>query len=81
MWLEFACADSTAGNTYLVEVKSGALTGKVAGTGSWQKYRNEKVGVVTLEQGLQSIVLRSRGPIKPQALFDLRSVRLVPVGE
>ncbi len=81
VWLEFACADSTAGNTYLVEVKSGSLTGKVAGTGSWQKYRKEKAGVVTLDQGLQSIVLRSRGPIKPQALFDLRSVRLVPVGE
>ena len=81
VWLEWACANSTAGNTYSLAVNSGAITGKVAGTGGWKKYRREKIGVVALTAGLQSLVLRSGGPIKVQALFDLRSVRLVPISE
>ena len=48
---------------------------------AWGKYRRKKIGQLLLEPGLQSVVVRSDGPIKPQALLDLRSLHLVPVGK
>ncbi|MAG93455.1 MAG: dehydrogenase [Planctomycetaceae bacterium] len=80
VWLEWACANNTAGNTYLLEVNTSRLSGAVAGTGNgWSKFLRKKIGELELKPGLQSLVFRSDGEITKQALLDLRSIQLVPV--
>lgn len=75
--LSWACDNTSAGNVWKLEAEAGSLTGTVAGTGSWDTYRQATVGELSLEAGRQRITLRSAGRIKG-SLFDLKSVRLVP---
>jgi len=75
--LEWACDDSVAGNTYLLEVGDQRLTRRVEGTGGWNTYRREKVGDVELKPGRYRLGLRSSGPINGY-LFDFKSVTLRP---
>jgi putative membrane-bound dehydrogenase-like protein len=75
--LEWACDDSAAGNTYLLEVADQRLTGQVKGTGGWNSYHRETVGHVELKPGRYRLGLRSSGPIQGY-LFDFKSVTLRP---
>ncbi|HEV3261576.1 MAG TPA: PVC-type heme-binding CxxCH protein [Gemmataceae bacterium] len=77
VWLDCACADNSAGNTFMLEAGGKQLTGKVASTGNWDTYRPAKVGTISLPAGKQQVVLRPAGKVSG-ALIDLRSVRLVP---
>ena len=77
VWLDWACADESAGNAYVLEGGKGPLRGKVKATGGWDKYRQEKVGMVTLAAGTQKLTLRPDGDLR-RALMDLRGIRLVP---
>jgi hypothetical protein len=77
VWLDWACADESAGNSYVLEGGKEPLRGKVKATGGWDKYRQEKVGTVTLAAGTQRLTLRPDGELR-QALMDLRGIRLVP---
>ena len=78
VWLEWACDDSTAGNEFLVTTGSQRLTGKVKGTGTWDEYKREKVGEVTLRLGKQRVTFRSAGAVTG-SLIDLKSIELIPV--
>ncbi len=75
--LEYSCADNSAGNTVVVEAGGEALTGKVPGTGGWDKYRGWNLGTLKLNEGRNELLVRSSGPIH-RALFDLGGIRLVP---
>ncbi len=77
VWLDWACADNSAGNRFEMIAGTEILTGKVAGTGDWDTYRQAQVGEITLRAGRQEIVFRSTGPIK-RSLIDLKSIRLTP---
>jgi hypothetical protein len=76
--LDYACANSDAGNSVAVEVGGQKFSTKVTGTGTWDEYRGLNLGTVTLAAGQGDLVVRPDGPIKG-ALLDLRGVRLVPV--
>jgi len=76
--LEYSCADDSAGNTAVVEANGQSLSGKVAGSGGWDKYRGWNIGTLKLAEGRGEIVVRSSGPIH-NALFDLGGIRMVPV--
>ncbi|HEV3115694.1 MAG TPA: hypothetical protein VGY58_01495, partial [Gemmataceae bacterium] len=78
VWLDWACQNDTAGNTFLFQAGAERLTGRVKSTGTWDNYHQEKVGEIKLEAGRQQIVFRSAGKITG-ALIDLRSVKLVPI--
>lgn len=78
VWLDYACPDNTAGNTWLLEAAGRRLTGKVQGTGNWNHYRKVRVGEIELPAGKGQVVFRSEGKITG-ALLDLRAVELVPV--
>ena len=75
--LDYACESGAAGNVYILEGGSGRLTGKVEGTGSWDTYKQAKLGTLDLKAGAQKLSFRSQGKIQG-ALLDLRSLRLVP---
>jgi putative heme-binding domain-containing protein len=78
VWLDFACDNGAAGNPFVIESGRARLTGKVAGTGSWDKYKQAQVGTLALEAGEHSVTMRSEGKVNG-ALIDLRGIRLVPV--
>jgi putative membrane-bound dehydrogenase-like protein len=77
VWFDYACDDSSAGNTFTLRVAGEQLSGKVAGTVSWDTYRRVKVGPITLPAGKYELTLRSVGPIRG-ALIDLKEVQLTP---
>ena len=81
VYLDFACANESAGNRYRVDGLTTILRGDVPATGGWDKYQQLRVGTVALTAGRQMISLRSDGALLRGALFDLREVRLVPAGK
>ena len=62
------CLDEYAGNTWLLEAGDKTLTGKVASTGSIDRYQEIRGGEIELPAGTQQIVFRSAGPIKGNLL-------------
>jgi hypothetical protein len=80
VWLDWACIDTSAGKAFLLEAGPNQLTGKVASTGSWDTYKQARVGAIVLGAGQQRITFRSAEHISAP-LIDLKSVRLVPVTE
>jgi putative membrane-bound dehydrogenase-like protein len=79
VWLDYACTDGSAGDTFQLQAGEQRLTGKIAGTGSWDDYRQTKVGEIELPAGRQRLVFRSFGKIEHGALIDLKSVKLARV--
>jgi putative membrane-bound dehydrogenase-like protein len=75
--LDYACDSGVAGNDFVLEIGDARLTGKIAGTGSWDEYREARLGAVELKAGAQRLLFRSSGKIAG-ALLDLRTIRLVP---
>ena len=59
VWFDWSCANDSAGNTYMLETGLERMTGTVAGTGSWDTYRQAKVGEIVLQAGTQELTLRS----------------------
>jgi putative membrane-bound dehydrogenase-like protein len=80
VWLDWACDDGVAGNSYVLEGARPALGGKVAGSGGWDTYRQVKIGTVTLPAGIRRLTFRPDGPPRV-ALLDLRGIHLVPSGQ
>jgi putative heme-binding domain-containing protein len=76
--LDWACADGTQGNRFVLELGSERLQGKVASTGSWDRYRKEKLGEITLTAGRHRLLMRPEGRIRG-ALLDLRAIELKPI--
>ncbi|HKB37249.1 MAG TPA: hypothetical protein VKD72_12405, partial [Gemmataceae bacterium] len=77
--LDWACHANNSGNRFQLQTADGRLTGTVASTGTWETYRQTKIGEVMLKAGRQRIVFRSEGRITGGALIDLRGLRLVLV--
>jgi putative heme-binding domain-containing protein len=80
VYLDWACADSSAGNVLVLEVAGKTLRHRVAGTGGdWSNYKLTRIGTITIRDGTQKIVVRPE--TKPQgALCDLRALILVKEG-
>jgi len=80
VYLEWSVSDEESGKTFLMEAGKEQLTGTVAKSGSWETFKNEKIGRINLKQGKQQIVFRSKSKFgKDGALLDLRQLKLVPV--
>ncbi|HZV07176.1 MAG TPA: PVC-type heme-binding CxxCH protein [Gemmataceae bacterium] len=80
VWLDWACAPDVAGKRFLLQAGVNQMTGRVDSTGSWDTYRQAKVGEIVLASGPQRVTFRSAGRIF-HPLIDLKSVKLVPVKE
>jgi hypothetical protein len=82
VWLNWSCDDESAGSKYVIEGPGVALRGKVASTGGWDVYRDEKIGEVDLTDGASQLTVRADGPIPAgKYLFDLKEVRLEPLSD
>jgi putative membrane-bound dehydrogenase-like protein len=80
VWLDWACPPDMAGKKFLLQAGVNQMTGTVRSTGSWDTYRQAKVGEIVLAAGRQQVTFRSAGRIF-HPLIDLKSVKLVPVKE
>jgi putative membrane-bound dehydrogenase-like protein len=79
VFLEWACPDDTAGNTFVLEVGDFRHAAKVPATGDWNTYQRRVICEVRLKAGKHRLGIRSSGKIDG-CLFDLRSVTLRPKG-
>ena len=77
VFLDYACPQETAGNLFVLDAGDVRLSGKVAGTDSWDEYRQMEIGRLALAAGQRTIVFRPDGELKDH-LLDLRTIRLVP---
>jgi putative heme-binding domain-containing protein len=77
VYLDYACDDAVAGNAFVIEGGEPMLLARVKGTGGWNKYRQVKLGSVTLKAGSPRMLLRPNQPVTG-ALLDLRGLKLVP---
>ena len=78
VYLEWSVSDEEAGKPFVLQVGSQKLTGKVGPTGSWETFRKQKIGTVSLSTGPQKLIFKPAGKFEKGALLDLREVRLVP---
>ncbi len=76
--LVFAMDDKNAGNTWVIETDLSELEGKVASTGSFDRFKTVKAGTLKLKKGLNRLLMRPAGAPKGE-LIDLRAIRLVPL--
>ncbi len=79
VYLDYACANDSGGNLFAVDGTEPALRGTVAATGGWDRYTLVKLGTAKLPAGAGRITFRPDAPVK-NALLDLRTLYLVPVG-
>lgn len=79
VYLDYACADDSAGNRFVLDGVDPVLRGKIEGTSAWDRYSLIKLGTIKLQAGPGRITFRPDGPVK-NALLDLRTLYLVPVG-
>ncbi len=79
VYLDYACANDSAGNPFAIEGVAPVIRGKVVGTGGWDRYTLQNLGKVKLPAGAGRVTFRPDGPLKG-ALLDLRTLYLVPVG-
>ncbi|HYH63124.1 MAG TPA: hypothetical protein VD866_00350, partial [Urbifossiella sp.] len=80
VYLDYACAADSGGNAFVLDGGDPALRGKVVATGGWDRYRTVKVGTLKLPAGVTWLTVYPDGPVRG-ALFDLRTVHLVPPGQ
>ncbi len=78
--MEWSVSDGSAGNPYVLEANGkDILTGKVGKTGSWEDFKEEKIGTVELEAGKQRIVFKPDPSLKEAGMLDLRRLEFVPL--
>jgi putative heme-binding domain-containing protein len=77
--LDYAAPPESHGNAAIVEVGPNRLNGRVSSTGGWDSYKERALWWrVELPAGDHHLTVRPDAGLK-NALFDLRTVRLVPI--
>jgi len=76
---EYSVSPEAAGNAWQLQINGKkALGGTVESTGSWETFRTQSLGKISLPAADNAFVIRSEGPVE-RALLDLRRMRLIPV--
>ncbi len=75
--LDWALANASKAHAFQLLVAGQRVTGPVDSTGSWDVYRQAKVGTLELAPGTHRVVFRSLGAVNG-ALIDLRGIALRP---
>jgi len=77
VYIQYACDNTSAGNTLVLQCGTERIATKVEGTGNWDTYRKIRVGQMQLSAGRQHLTARAQPPIVG-ALIDLRAIELIP---
>lgn len=76
--LDWSVDDKTAGNAYYFKSPTGKVTGTIGKTGSWETFKEQKIGKIKLEAGRQKLVFGSDVDDVKVGLLDLRKIVLTP---
>jgi len=76
--LDWSVDDKTAGNAYYFKSPTGKITGTIGKTGSWETFKEQKIGKIKLEAGRQKLVFGSDVDDVKVGLLDLRKIVLTP---
>src|SRR5262249_49533372 len=78
--LNSSCDDGSAKNEFEITADGAAFHRKVMSTGTWDTYREQKVGEIPLEAGISTVTVRAHGDIAAGTyLFDLKQILLQPI--
>ncbi len=77
VWLDYACDNNTAGNTFALTIEDRVIRGRVDGTGTWNDYKQVKIGTVQLEANKAYASFAATGKLN-NCLIDLRAITLKP---
>lgn len=77
VWVNLAADDESAGDFFVVETEGSRTRGEVPSTGSYEHFKEQPAGSITLRAGLNRILMRPDGPLKRE-LADVRGLRLRP---
>jgi putative membrane-bound dehydrogenase-like protein len=77
VWLDWACPNDRQNNQYLFQTAGQTCLGSVDGTGTWDDYRQKKIGEITLPSGTHRATFRAAKTVKG-FLLDLHELRLIP---
>ena len=80
VFMDYACPDAAAGNECKLSAAGKNLKSSVTSTGSWDQYREMKLGAIQLVKGETSVQFGPAGNIQGW-LLDLRSVTLRPANQ
>jgi putative membrane-bound dehydrogenase-like protein len=78
VWFEYCADNTTAGNLYRLRIGDNLLTGKVQGTGTWDRYIEARLGAVRLPAGDTLATMQPDASLKGY-LVDLRAIILKPL--
>ncbi len=79
VWLDYACPNDSAGNEFAFSYGDQTLAGQIKGTGTWNQYRQLKLGTIELPKSTEIARFSGTETLKSW-LLDLRTIRLKPVG-
>jgi len=77
VWLDFACAPESAGNTLVIQCGREKISYKVQSTASWDVYQLQSIGQLRIPAGRHEIAVRPLGEVR-NALIDLKQLELRP---
>ena len=79
VYLDWAAAQNIANNPYILQAGDQILQGRVGSTGTWDDYRQIKLGEIKLPTGTTRLSFKAQG--QPRGfLIDLREICLVRTG-
>lgn len=80
VYMDWSVSDEETGKEFIIETNGSSLKNKVPKSGGWEKYKQQKIGIITLKPGKQSITFRPNSSFgKDKALLDLRGLTFIPV--
>jgi putative membrane-bound dehydrogenase-like protein len=75
--IDYACNPDTAGNTVQISINGLELDHKIESSGSWDNYRQAKIGTIELPAGTFQLSAQAAQPLKGY-LMDLKEITLTP---
>jgi len=77
VFVNLAADEASAGDTFLIETEGSQTTGTVLSSGSYDVFRQVPAGSLTLQPGINRILMRPNGPLRRE-LADVRALLLTP---
>ena len=78
VYLEWSVSDEEAGKPFVLQIGNQKLAGQVGKTGSWETFKTQKIGTISLTADRQKIIFKPDSKFEKGALLDLREVTLIP---
>lgn len=77
--LDWSVSDEEAGKKFVLEGGDKPIAGTVEKSGSWETFKEKRIGTVRLAKGRHTLTFRPAEEFEKGALLDLRTVKLTPV--